>query len=182
MGIRGLKLSIIFIILIFTFSYCGGGAGGGNQEASINLFIELPEEFFSDSTTELSSEQESISKVLQPNFNGAVIMLEVTGEGISPPIMENIPVSDDGPTQVTVFVPPGPDRLFEAKFIDGDGILMAICSAVADIVFGATNNIVLPCSAFVCTECDENPVVEMICEGERCDLDDETKICVDGQC
>src|SRR3972149_10897358 len=130
MDIRGLKLSVVFIILIFTFSYCGGGTGGDTQEASINLFIELPEEFFSDSTTELSSER--VIRLLQPNFNGAVIMLEVTGEGISPPIMENIPVSEDGPTQVTIFVPAGTDRLFEAKFIDGDRILMAFCRAVAE--------------------------------------------------
>ena len=181
MGKRGLKLSIIFIILIFTFSYCGG-TGGDTQEASINLFIELPEEFFSDTTTELSSERESISRVLQPNLNGAVIELMITGNNIDPPIKVTFEVSTDGPTQLTVLVPPGPNILFEAKFIDGDGILMAICSALVDIVFGATNNVVLPCTAFVCTECDENPVVERTCEGERCNLDDETEICVDGDC
>ena len=180
MAIRTLKLSVVLIFLFYLLS-CGG-TGGDSQKASINLFIELPEEFFSGSSTELSGEQESISRVLQPNFNGAVIMLEITGEGISPPIMEMIPVSDDGSTHTTVFVPAGTNRLFEAKFIDGDGILMAFCSAFADINFGVENNVVLPCSAFVCTECDDNPMVEMVCKGERCDFEDETKVCVDGKC
>src|SRR3972149_9477163 len=128
MAIRTLKLSVVLIFLLYLLS-CGG-TGGDSQKASINLFIELPEEFFTESTTELSSER--VIRLLQPNFDGAVIMLEVTGEGISPPIMENIPVSEDGPTQVTIFVPAGTDRLFEAKFIDGDRILMAFCRAVAE--------------------------------------------------
>ena len=59
---------------------------------------------------------------------------------------------------------------------------MAFCRTVENIVFGATNNVVLPCSAFVCTKCDDNLMVEMVCDGERCDLTDETKVCVDGQC
>ena len=59
---------------------------------------------------------------------------------------------------------------------------MAFCSAFADITFGVENNVVLPCTAFVCTECDNNPMVEMVCKGERCDFEDETKVCVDGKC
>ncbi|HEY7535572.1 MAG TPA: hypothetical protein VH878_06460 [Thermodesulfobacteriota bacterium] len=172
---RSLKVSFALIFLLYLVT-CGSGAGGGGTKgASINLLIQLPEEFFTDSSTELSSEQ-IVRQIPPPNFDGAVIELMVSGDDFET-IKETIPVSTNGPTQKTVFVPAGTDRFFEALFIDGNGILMAICSAVTDIIFGVENDVALPCSAFVCTECDDP-----VCEGERCDFEDETKVCIDGQC
>ena len=164
MDMRCLKLSVVLIFLFYLFS-CGGGTGGDANKTSISLSIELPEEFFTEPTSELSSEQESISRVLQPNFNGAVVELMVTGN--FPTIKETIPVSADGSAKVTLLLFPVLN-MFEAKFIDGDGILMAICRQEADI--GETTVVLIPCSAFVCTQCDDP-----ICEGEMCDLEDNTK-------
>ncbi|MCI0454606.1 MAG: hypothetical protein L0Y68_06380 [Candidatus Dadabacteria bacterium] len=171
MAMRILKLSVVLILLFYLVT-CGGG-GGGARDASINLFIQLPEEFFTDSTTELSSEQ----VIRQLIFQGLIVALMVSGDDFQPPINEIIPVSTDGPTRATIFVPAGMNRLFEAKIFDENDILVAICSAFEDIFFGEENDVVLPCSPFACTDCS-NP----ICEGERCDFEDETKVCVNGQC
>jgi len=79
MQLRGLKLSAFFIVLLFIFISCGGGGiDGGDEGAPISLSIKLPEELLSDSTTELSSNQET--RQLPPSLVEAFIILTITGE------------------------------------------------------------------------------------------------------
>jgi len=169
MDIRTLKLSVVFIILIFTFSYCGGGTGGDAQKASIKLFLEFPEELFSDSSTELSGEP-----VLRQNGLEGTVTIEIDVGNFHDE--ETFDVSDL-PIQRTFLVPAKPDVSFICKFITADGLLGAAGSTIADIVFGAENNVFCQLGVLTCLACD-NP----LCEGERCDPDDEAKICVDGEC
>src|SRR3990172_3436766 len=171
MGIRGLKLSIIFILLIFTFSYCGGsGTDGGTQEASINLFIELPEELFSDSSTELSSEpvvrQDEV-------LNGSITIMI----GVDDFFTEETFLVSELPIKKTFLVPAKPNVLFEVM-LTGE-FFMAFGSVTQDVVFGEENDVDIPLFIIKCTDCAK-PLCNEV--GVNCDPDDKTKICVDGEC
>lgn len=103
------RLSVLFIIFLLAFIYCGGNNGGDNTNNSIKLSIQFPFRIISSADPSIQPESENIKAIT------------IIVEGSDFPTIEE---TFDFPGQIRLFVPIGTNRTFTAHAFDANAQLI----------------------------------------------------------
>lgn len=104
-----IRLSVLFVIFLLAFIYCGGNNGGDNANNSIKLSVQFPFQIISSTEPSIQPESENIK----------TITIIVEGSDFS-----TIEQTFNFPGQITIFVPVGTNRTFSLEAFDADAQLI----------------------------------------------------------
>ena len=169
-----LRLSVLFMIFLLAFIYCGGNNGGDNTNNSIKLSIQIPSQI---STT--------VASIQPTTGNIKTITIIVEGSDFS-----TIEETFNFPGQITIFVPVGTNRTFRLEAFDANGQLVFRGTAEGVTISPGENTVTITLIP-VLEMCDNGidddgdgliDCADPDCNGQVCDPNNSTLMCVNHEC
>jgi hypothetical protein len=175
-----LRVHLLLLFLVTAISCGGGSSGGGTGQASVRIVVQFPEVESSEVVSKQVSTRQGVEDIR---------IITITIEDGFPTIERTFDVTDL-PLEERIFVPVGSDRIVTVRARDINGLLIAIGSTTIDVFPGASNTatIQLQLVGEVCDDGIDNnedgdtDCADPDCDGERCDPEDDSFVCEDGQC
>jgi CARDB protein len=180
---RYLRLSIFFMIFLFTLIYCGGSGNNGGDNSgqpSVKILIQFPPEASPEpgriqKESEFPSELFTKQASTQPSVED-IKTITIIVEGDFPTIEETFDFAGF-PSEFKRSIPVGKDK-FTAEAKDAEGQLLFIGETTVTISPGENPPVIILLSPVLfCTDC-----ADPTCNGRMCDPNDSTRLCVAGQC